>query len=54
MDILGAARAGLRTCWIDRGLHAWPEALPAADLRVTSLTELADWLDSGALLKKVA
>lgn len=54
VDILGAARAGLRTCWIDRGLHAWPEALPAADLRVTSLTELADWLDSGALLKKVA
>lgn len=54
VDILGAARAGLRTCWIDRGLHAWPEALPAADLRVTTLTELADWLDSGAVLKKVA
>lgn len=54
VDILGAARAGLRTCWIDRGLHVWPGALPAADLRVTTLTELADWLDSGALLKKVA
>lgn len=54
VDIAGAARAGLRTCWIDRGLHGWPEALSAADLRVTSLTELADWLDSGAELKKVA
>ena len=50
----GAARAGMRTCWIDRGLHAWPEAQPPADLRVTTLTALADWLESGAPLKKVA
>lgn len=54
VDIAGAARAGLRTCWIDRGLHVWPESQPPADLRVTTLTELADWLDSGAALKKAA
>ena len=54
VDIAGAAHAGLRTCWIDRGLHAWPEPQPHADLRVTTLTELADWLDAGAVLKKVA
>ncbi|MBS0229878.1 MAG: HAD-IA family hydrolase [Proteobacteria bacterium] len=54
VDIAGAAHAGLRTCWIDRGLHVWPEAQPAADLRVTTLTELADWLETGAILKKVA
>lgn len=54
VDMGGAANAGMRTCWIDRGLHVWPEAQPAADLRVTTLTELADWLETGALLKKVA
>jgi len=54
VDVLGAARAGLRSCWIDRGLHAWPAEQPAADLRVTTLTGLADWLDSGAVLRKVA
>ncbi|MBZ0087814.1 MAG: HAD-IA family hydrolase [Thermomonas sp.] len=54
VDIAGAAHAGLRTCWIDRGLHAWPESQTPADLRVTTLTALADWLDAGAVLKKVA
>ncbi|MCO5055182.1 HAD-IA family hydrolase [Thermomonas sp.] len=54
VDIAGAAHAGLHTCWIDRGLHAWPEAQAPADLRVTTLTALADWLDAGAVLKKVA
>lgn len=46
MDVAGAGRAGLRSCWIDRGDHAWPGALPPADLRVATLTELADWLDA--------
>jgi HAD superfamily hydrolase (TIGR01509 family) len=46
MDIAGAAKAGLRTCWIDRGDHAWPQALATADLHVTTLTALADWLDT--------
>ena len=46
-DVAGAANAGLRSCWIDRGDHAWPDALPAADLRIATLTELADLLDAG-------
>ena len=46
MDVGGAANAGLRTCWIDRGDHAWPEPLPPAELRIDTLTALADWLDA--------
>lgn len=46
MDAAGAMRAGLRACWIDRGDHAWPDALPPADLHVTTLADLADWLDA--------
>ncbi len=45
-DIAGAAGAGLQTCWIDRGDHAWPEDVAPADLRVTTLIELADLLDA--------
>lgn len=54
MDVAGAARAGLRSCWIDRGDHPWPEALPRADLHVTTLTALADWLDAGATFETPA
>ncbi|MGV8943518.1 HAD family hydrolase [Thermomonas sp.] len=46
MDVAGAARAGLRSCWIDRGDHAWPSGLARADLAFTTLTALADWLDT--------
>lgn len=46
IDVAGAAAAGLRTCWIDRGDHAWPDDLPPADLHVHTLTALADWLDA--------
>jgi putative hydrolase of the HAD superfamily len=46
MDVAGAARAGLRSCWIDRGEHAWPSGLPRADVEVTTLTALADLLDA--------
>ena len=45
-DIAGAAGAGLQTCWIDRGDHVWPEDVAPADLRVTTLIELADLLDA--------
>lgn len=48
MDVAGAANAGLRTCWIDRGDHAWPQDLTPAELHVTTLTSLADWLDAQA------
>lgn len=49
MDVAGAARAGLRTCWIDRGDHEWPLDLPRADLAFTTLTALADWLEASPL-----
>ena len=45
-DIAGAAAAGLQTCWIDRGDHAWPHDVAPADLRIDRLTALADWLDA--------
>lgn len=45
MDIAGAASAGMRTCWIDRGEHGWPQGLAPADLHFTTLAGLADWLD---------
>ena len=54
MDVAGAANAGLRSCWIDRGDHAWPDALPRADLHITTLTALADRLDAGLLFEKAA
>ena len=47
-DIAGAAGAGLQSCWIDRGDHAWPDGLPTADIRITSLAELADMLEASA------
>lgn len=54
MDVAGAANAGLRSCWMDRGDHVWPRELPSADLRITTLTALADWLDAGAPLENTA
>ena len=47
-DVAGAAKAGLQTCWIDRGDHAWPDDLARADIEVTTLTALADMLDTRA------
>lgn len=51
MDVLGAAGAGLRTCWINRHdetgkLATWPHDAPAPDLHFHTLGELADWLDA--------
>ncbi|WP_024891670.1 HAD family hydrolase [Luteimonas huabeiensis] len=48
MDVAGAARAGLRSCWINRDGRAWdhPELRP--DLEFDSLAGLADWLDAHA------
>jgi FMN hydrolase / 5-amino-6-(5-phospho-D-ribitylamino)uracil phosphatase len=57
LDIVGAAQAGLRTCWINRRddtgqLRRWPHADADAaqqdvrpDLEFDSLAALADWLD---------
>ncbi len=49
-DVAGAARAGLRSCWIRRednhgGHAAWPLADVRPDLEFDSLAGLADWLD---------
>ncbi len=51
MDVLGARRAGLRTCWVNRpdagGIRRqWPEGEPRPDLEVDTLAALADWLDA--------
>lgn len=50
-DVAGAARAGLRSCWINRagadGRRAdWPHATLQPDLHFDSLAALADWLDA--------
>lgn len=46
MDAIGATRAGLRSCWINREAQAWTHATLRPDLEFTTLTALADWLDA--------
>lgn len=46
LDSLGAQRAGLRSCWINRCQSQWPAELPRPDLEFTTLSALADWLDA--------
>jgi putative hydrolase of the HAD superfamily len=46
MDVVGAARAGLRTCWLNREGLPWPHDDVRPDLQFASLTALADWLDA--------
>ena len=51
MDIVGGARAGLRTCWINRpdatgARRDWPRSDVRPDLEFPTLTALADWLDA--------
>ncbi|MEO6170757.1 MAG: HAD family hydrolase [Lysobacter sp.] len=51
MDVIGARRAGLRACWINRadndgGTRAWPDVRPRPDLEFSTLAALADWLDA--------
>jgi len=45
-DIVGAARAGLRTCWVNRRGEHWMRADVSPDLSIGHLGMLADWLDS--------
>ena len=47
-DLHGAARAGMRTAWIDRYGARWPEYARTPDLRVSGLRELAARLAGGA------
>ena len=46
MYVVGAARAGLHTCWLNRDNLAWPHEDVRPDLQFDSLTALADWLDA--------
>jgi putative hydrolase of the HAD superfamily len=51
LDVRGAARAGLRSCWLNRPnaageVAAWPHDGERPDLEFSTLTELADWLDA--------
>jgi len=51
MDVVGAQRAGLRTCWIKRpdargATPAWPRSDLRPDLEFPTLAALADWLDA--------
>jgi HAD superfamily hydrolase (TIGR01509 family) len=45
LDIVGAARAGLRTCWINRRAETWTHSNVRPDLVFNDLGALADWLD---------
>ncbi|MEX5301837.1 haloacid dehalogenase type II [Kocuria sabuli] len=40
-DLHGAARAGMRTVWVDRDGAPWPEYARTPDLRVSGVRELA-------------
>lgn len=46
MDVIGAAQAGLRSCWINRQAQAWSHPTLRPDLEFADLTALADWLDA--------
>lgn len=53
MDVLGAARAGLRSCWLNRPgddgrRRAWVHDGVRPDLEFDTLTALADWVDATA------
>lgn len=43
-DVRGARQAGLRAAWVNRDKAPWPAEHPAADLEVTDLGVLADFL----------
>ena len=45
-DVLGAHRAGLRTCWINRRGALWSHAEASPDLSLAHLDALADWLET--------
>ena len=54
MDVVGAHRAGLRTCWINRidgnrPGREWAHAEVRPDLEFPTLAALADWLDASHL-----
>lgn len=46
LDVVGAQGAGLRACWLNRRGESWPERFAPPDLEFSTLSGLADWLDS--------
>ena len=40
-DLDGAARAGLRTAWVDRGGAPYPRSFTDPEVRATDLVDLA-------------
>jgi len=59
LDVVGAARAGLRTCWINRAdgdgrVRQWPHRDVCPDLEFPTLAALADWLDATHALSQSA
>lgn len=54
LDVLGAQRAGLRSCWLNREGEPWPDGHPRPDLEFPTLAALADWLDAHALRNELA
>lgn len=45
-DVFGAHRAGLQTCWLNRKGERWTATDHHPHVEVTTLAELADWLDA--------
>lgn len=45
-DVQGARQSGLRAAWVNRGKQPWPTEQAAADLEVSDLNVLADFLVS--------
>ena len=39
-DVVGPRAVGMQTVWVNRGGVVWPDALPAADARISDLREL--------------
>ena len=48
IDIAGAQKAGLRTAWMNRNRHVWPQHLPAPDAEVATITGLKELLQLAA------
>jgi putative hydrolase of the HAD superfamily len=49
LDVDGAARAGMRTCWINRERATWPSTLARPELEVQTLDGLLTALEDGGV-----
>jgi len=51
LDVAGAARAGLRTAWVNRRGGEWPDLLPPPDHTVSSMADLHDLVTLASALE---